>query len=77
MVNESSMLLKDRRPIPIEVKATVEKSEIPSGLKRFLTRYPSTPTAYVINGTVNDQISFGKCCIHYLTFERFTEDFHE
>jgi len=71
------ILLKDRKPIPIEVKATVEKSEIPSGLKRFLTRYPSVSSAYVINGTVNDQTSFGKCRIHYLTFDRFEENFHE
>lgn len=71
------ILLKDRKPIPIEVKATVEKSEIPSGLKRFLTRYPAVSSAYVINGSINDQLSLGKCRIHYLTFERFAEDFHE
>lgn len=68
------ILLKDRKPIPIEVKAAIEKSEIPSGLKRFLTRYPAVSSAYVINGTVNDQMSFGKCRIHYLTFDRFGED---
>jgi predicted AAA+ superfamily ATPase len=71
------ILLKDRKPIPIEVKAAVEKSELPLGLKRFLTRYPAVSSAYVINGTVNDQTSFGKCHVHYLTFERFTENFHE
>lgn len=70
------ILLKDRKPIPIEVKAAVQKSEIPSGLKRFLTRYPETQTAYVMNGIVNDQISFEACRIHYLTFDRFVEDFH-
>lgn len=48
-----------------------------SGLKRFLTRYPSVSSAYVINGTVNDQTSFGKCRIHYLSFDRFEENFHE
>ncbi len=69
------ILLKDRKPIPIEVKATIEKSEIPSGLKRFLARYPAVSSAYVINGTINDQNSFGKCRIQYLTFDRFAEDF--
>jgi hypothetical protein len=71
------ILLKDRKPIPIEVKATVEKDEIPLGLKRFLTRYPAVSSAYVINGFVNGQLSLGKCRIHYLTFERFAEDFYE
>lgn len=70
------VLLKDRKPIPIEVKAAVEKSEIPSGLKRFLNRYAEVQTAYVINGAVNDQMSLGKCQIHHLTFERFSENFH-
>lgn len=69
------IVLKDRKPIPIEVKATVEKAEIPVGLKRFLARYPSVSSAYVINGAVNDQTGFGKCRIHYLTFDRFAEVF--
>lgn len=69
------ILLKDRKPVPIEVKTRVERSEVPAGLKRFLARYPAVPLAYVINGAVNEQISFGKCRIHYLTFDRFGEDF--
>lgn len=69
------ILLKDRKPIPIEVKAKIDRAEIPTGLKRFLNRYPDVQSAYVINGTVNDQVSLGRCQIHYLTFERFSEDF--
>src|SRR3989338_7091130 len=69
------IVLKDRKAIPIEVKATVERSEIPAGLKRFLHRYPATPSAYVINALLNDQINFNKCHIHYLTFDRFAKDF--
>ena len=34
------ILLKDRKPIPIEVKAKIDQSEIPAGLTRFLNRYP-------------------------------------
>ena len=71
------ILLKDRQPIPIEVKATVETSKIPLGLKRFLTRYPVVSSAYVINGVVNEQTRLGKCGIHYVTFDRFAQDFHE
>ena len=69
------ILLKDRRPIPIEVKATVTKSEIPSGLKRFLNRYPDVKSAYVINGSVNHQVDFGRCRIDYLTFDQFEQNF--
>ena len=69
------ILLKDRQPIPIEVKGSVEKNEIPAGLKRFLSRYPAVSTAYVINGTVDDKTSWENCRIHYLTFERFAEEF--
>ena len=69
------ILLKDRRPIPIEVKATVQKSEIPSGLKRFLNRYPDVKSAYVINSSINDRIDIGKCSLQYLTFDQFEENF--
>lgn len=69
------ILLKDRRPIPVEVKATVEKSEIPSGLKRFLNRYPDVKSAYVINSSINDQIYLGQCSLQYLTFDQFEENF--
>ncbi len=69
------ILLKDRNPIPIEVKAKIERSEIPAGLKRFLNRYPAVQSAYVINGSINDQVNLDKCRIHYLTFDRFTEEF--
>ncbi len=69
------ILLKDRRPIPIEVKATVEKSKIPLGLKRFLNRYPDVKSAYVINGSLNDRINLGKCLLQYLTFDRFEQNF--
>ena len=69
------ILLKDRKPIPIEVKTKIEKSEVPAGLKRFLNRYPAVQSAYVINASLNDQINFDKCHIHYLTFDRFAKDF--
>lgn len=65
------ILLKDRKPIPIEVKATIAASEIPSGLKRFVARYPDVKSAYVINGSRNETVTRDNCRIHYLTFEQF------
>ena len=69
------ILLKDRIPIPIEVKSKIISSEIPSGLKRFLARYPDVKLAYIINEEIEQDISYGDCRIHLATFEKFSEDF--
>lgn len=69
------ILLKDRRPIPIEVKSKITSSEIPSGLKRFLTRYPDVELAYIINEQTEGDIKYGNCRIHFFIFEKFSKDF--
>ncbi len=69
------ILLKDRIPIPIEVKSKIISSEIPSGLKRFLARYPDVKSAYIINEEIEQDISYGDCRIHLVTFEKFSTDF--
>lgn len=68
------ILVKDRRPIPVEVKANIELSEIPSGLKRFLARYPDVRSAYIVNGQTRGKIEWNKCVIEYITFEEFSGD---
>ncbi len=69
------ILLKDRIPIPIEVKSKINLLEIPSGLKRFLARYPDVKSAYIINEETEQDISYGACRIHLVTFEKFSTDF--
>lgn len=69
------ILLKDRKPIPIEVKSKVISSEIPSGLKRFLNRYPAVKSAYIINEQIEKEIKYEDRLIHFLTFENFSKDF--
>ncbi len=69
------ILLKDRKPMPIEVKSKITSSEIPSGLKRFLARYPDVKSAYIINEETEKNISYGDCRVHLVTFEKFTTDF--
>jgi len=69
------ILLKDRMPIPIEVKSKITASEIPSGLKRFLARYPDVKLAYVINEETEQDINYGSCRIRLVTFEKFSTDF--
>lgn len=69
------ILLKDRIPIPIEVKSKINPLEIPSGLKRFLSRYPDIKSAYIINEEIKQDVSYGGCRIHITTFEKFSTDF--
>lgn len=60
------ILVKDRRPVPIEVKRQVAPSEVPKGLRRFLLRYPATTTAYVVNERTTGTVRHGDCAIHYV-----------
>jgi len=48
------VLVKNRVPLPIEVKSDLTKPEIPWGLKSFLRRYPKTPFAVVFNNSFED-----------------------
>jgi len=65
------ILLKNRRPIPIEVKSKLLKPQTPKGLKRFLARYKDIKVAYVINETLTDSIQYNSCTIEFITFENF------
>lgn len=66
------ILLKDRIPIPIEVKGKMALPEVPLGLKRFLNRYPAVKSAYIINEQIEKDIKYKDCLIHLLTFEKFS-----
>ncbi len=59
----------------LEVKSKIASLEIPSGLKRFLARYPDVKLAYIINEEIEQDISYGDCRIHLATFEKFSTDF--
>lgn len=69
------ILLKDRKPIPIEVKSKMTSLEIPSGLKRFIAHYPSVKSAYIINEQIEQVTKYGDCLIHFFTFEKFSKNF--
>lgn len=69
------ILLKDRKPVPIEVKSRMLNPEIPKGLKRFLLRYKDVRTAYVINENFTDISSFNSCAIKFITFDTFSEKY--
>ncbi len=65
------ILLKNRKPIPIEVKSNLNVPKIPKGLRRFLLRYKNTKIAYVINEKVTQNISYNSCNVKFTTFENF------
>lgn len=69
------ILLKDRKPIPIEVKSKITSPDVPSGLKRFLNRYSAVESAYIINEEIEEETKYGSCLIHFLTFARFSKHF--
>ena len=52
------VLVRDRTPIPIEVKSKIHDTEIPNGLKQFLRKYPECKTAVVLNDDVFKKVSF-------------------
>lgn len=68
------VLLKDRKPFPIEVKQSLKTPEIPSGLKRFLLRYPGTPRALVVTKNQKGTLRESNCEIRFTTFEDFGEE---
>lgn len=67
------ILLKNRKPIPIEVKSKLPDIEIPKGMRHFLNRYSSIETAYVINENISDNIHFNSCKIKFITFKALGE----
>jgi predicted AAA+ superfamily ATPase len=69
------ILVKDRKPIPIEVKSVISAGQIPDGLKKFLTRYPNTKKAFVINQNIQTETIFNNCKIQFLQFEDFESNF--
>jgi hypothetical protein len=60
------VLIRDRQPIPIEVKSNLSKMSVPRGLKAFLKRYPNALKAYVVNNTVEGEVKYQKTKIRFI-----------
>ena len=67
------ILLKNRKPILIEIKSKLTKAEVPKGLKRFLNRYTNVKNAFVINEQISEEVAYQSCSIQFLTFEDFLQ----
>lgn len=69
------ILLKDRKPTPIEVKSGLKTPEIPKGLRKFIQRYKKVNKAFVINETISETIHQETCDITFMTFDQFENKF--
>jgi len=58
------------------VKATWNSFEIPSGLKRFLLRYPDTKRAIVVSENQHGESQEKNCQISFVRLEAFALDPH-
>lgn len=50
------VLLKNRVPIPIEVKSSLARPDAPKGLAGFIKRYPKAPFGVVFNASIEAEI---------------------
>jgi len=67
------IVLKNRVPYPIEVKAGETKYAIPSGLKVFLTKYPDSPYGIVFSADKDRDIEFHDRVVRFINW-RNAED---
>jgi len=49
------ILIKNRAPVPIEVKSSLKGAEIPSGIRQFLKHYPKAPFGIVFSEKFSGQ----------------------
>lgn len=49
------ILLKNRVPLPVEVKFCLTSPDVPPGIRKFLDKYPDAPYALVYNGEITGE----------------------
>ena len=64
------VFVRDRQPIPIEVKSNLNKLNVPNGIKSFLRRYPKTPNAYVANNVLEGCVKHDKTKVHFVHWRK-------
>lgn len=68
------VFLKNRKPLPIEVKSRLSGPEIPKGLQLFLLRYPETREAWVINQNIEKTLKHKDAWIKFIPIDKFLTD---
>jgi len=67
------ILLKNRIPIPIEVKSNLAAPQMPGGLIKFLIRYPKAPFAIVFNESLKTCIEAEGRMIYFKPWQGVVE----
>lgn len=62
------IVLKNQKPIPIEVKTTFNNNVIPTLLKKFISAYPTVTDAYLFCLNNKFQMKFNNTNIHVLNW---------
>jgi uncharacterized protein len=62
------IVLKNRIPLPIEVKSNISEPSVPKGIKKFLDNYDKAPGAIVFNDNLKDKIIYKGKTIRFQTF---------
>jgi hypothetical protein len=60
------IVLKNRIPLPVEVKSALTSCSISAGMKKFLETYPEARTAIVFNDTIVEEIQYKERAIRFL-----------
>ena len=67
------VLIRDRQPIPIEVKSNLKKIIVPKGLEAFLRKYPNVSKAYVVNNGVEGEVNYQKTKVRFIHWSQSTQ----
>ncbi len=68
------ILIRDRQPIPIEVKSNLVRMAVPNGLESFLRKYPNVANAYVVNNSVEGEIKYQKTKVQFIHWSQCTRN---
>ena len=65
------VLVKNREPIPIEVKSSWDPPNIPKGVKAFCGKYPNTKDVYIVSNTSSSVVIKDSINFHFVSFLDF------
>lgn len=65
------ILVRNRKPLPVEVKGKLAGPQIPKGMTRFLLRYPDTPKALVVNDGLAATAHYHATRVEFIPLQEF------
>lgn len=64
------VLIKNRVPVPVEVKSNLKDNAVPAGMRAFFKAYPKSPFGIVFNGTHEGVRELEGRPVHFQRWER-------